>query len=252
MLLCCCMAAAGNNNGAGAAAAGQAGNLQHVPLGATATESGGGGVGETAAADSPSTIGQLSDMTLAQKSIHQTLPRYYNHRLITLDVHVILQTESGGSVVSSNCTIPLEVATRMLDLAMMSDLYLLCVVSSDEEERVIRTAVENAGLIQSSGCTEERIERVKTIPSHKLMFASTVIGKRAMIRQLEPHVHIDHDFETVKELDRFKQIKRLLYFPKDDSSPNVAAPGLEIEATSNILQGTSFSTFFDLLAINAG
>lgn len=67
-------------------------------------------------------------------------------------------------------------------------------VSSDVGEAVVRGALEAAGVIGLNS---------RQVPPHRLILCETLGGKVAIVRQIEPELHIDGDHLTVNELQRF-------------------------------------------------
>eukprot|EP01137_Pigoraptor_chileana_P014963 Opistho-2@70266 len=77
---------------------------------------------------------------------------------------------------------------RLLVLATMYDIYIIAQCDSDEAEANITDALEREGVFKAD------------IDKRKLLFCSTSVGKAHMARQLEPHLHIDGDTQSVTML----------------------------------------------------
>mgnify|MGYP001124212768 CR=1 FL=1 len=69
----------------------------------------------------------------------------------------------------------------------------------------------------------------------RLLFCSTPEGKVSIVRQIEPDVHFDAQWETIWELQRF--MKRLVHV----SGAGGEVPG---QASSNVQRAASFAGFF--------
>lgn len=69
------------------------------------------------------------------------------------------------------------------------DLYLLCHVSDDIGEALVRGALEHAGV---TGAAPGQV------PPHRLLFCGTLAGKVSMVRQLDPELHVDAHPQTVR------------------------------------------------------
>ena len=67
-------------------------------------------------------------------------------------------------------------------------------MASDVGEAVVRGALEAAGVLGSGK---------RQIPPHRLVCCETLQGKVALVRQLEPELHVDADHRTIEELQRF-------------------------------------------------
>mmetsp|Transcript_11750 Transcript_11750/g.17793 ORF Transcript_11750/g.17793 Transcript_11750/m.17793 type:complete len:198 (+) Transcript_11750:126-719(+) len=76
-----------------------------------------------------------------------------------------------------------------------SDVYLLLEAHSDQEEEQARKRI-----------SENLIKSNITIPSHRFLFYSTEIGKKAMARQLQPHLHIDGEKVICEAMNPFVKV----------------------------------------------
>jgi hypothetical protein len=89
-------------------------------------------------------------------------------------------------------------------------------------EGMARRVLINAGLTGTSG-----------VPLHRILFCSTTVGKTAIVRQINPHLHCDSESETVIALSKFNyKILQVV----DDKGP----------AASNVLRSDSLKSFFDV------
>ena len=105
-------------------------------------------------------------------------------------------------------------------LVSATDLYLITVVSSDEEEERARAALQAA--VQAG------------VNATKLLFCSTSTGKSSMIRQLEPAMHIDDDGTLLESIQRF--VPRLLLISLDGATT--------ISQPHNMQTSSSLRAFF--------
>ena len=53
-------------------------------------------------------------------------------------------------------------------------------------------------------CKLLRLNGLSMISDHRILRSSTTIGRIAIVRQMEPELHMDFDEEVVNELKRFK------------------------------------------------
>eukprot|EP00301_Raphidiophrys_heterophryoidea_P015786 c24631_g1_i1.p1 GENE.c24631_g1_i1~~c24631_g1_i1.p1 ORF type:complete len:209 (+),score=38.87 c24631_g1_i1:60-629(+) len=67
-----------------------------------------------------------------------------------------------------------------------TDVFLITLVASDEDEAAVLRALENAGMFDQGN-----VDKIKCV------FCSTVPGRSSIVRQLEPHIHIDTDIDLV-------------------------------------------------------
>jgi hypothetical protein len=75
--------------------------------------------------------------------------------------------------------------------AKMCDLYVVSRVRDDAMEGEVRTALREAGVFAAG--MDER----------KVLFCETADGRVSVVRQLEPHLHIDRRADIVTSLQRF-------------------------------------------------
>jgi hypothetical protein len=108
-------------------------------------------------------------------------------------------------------------------LAKMCDLYVITRVPNDETERAVTDALRDSGIF-SAGLDER-----------KALFCETEDGRISMVRQLEPHLHIDGDPEIVAALQRFIKFVALVL---------PSAAGLERPTGANVLKFDSLEAFW--------
>ena len=96
--------------------------------------------------------------------------------------------------------IPSGIAVVKDMLICKRDVYLICHVQDDVGEAVVLGALEHHGLI---GESEHQV------PVHRVIFCSSQLSTVSIVRQLEPHMHVDGDKEIVQELSRFLNAQQL-------------------------------------------
>lgn len=135
-----------------------------------------------------------------------------------------------GVLIEENSANQLQEAVTMKELAMdimkhvllYTDVYLVAQVLDEVAQAVVLGTLEASGLVG---------REASMIPCHRVLFCSTSEGKVAIVRQLDPDLHIDGDAETVEALKRF--IPLLLHIPASGNSlvggTNVqVAPSLDV------------------------
>ena len=78
--------------------------------------------------------------------------------------------------------------TSIIRLSDISIVFLLCKATSDEQQMKLQGVLDTA------------VTCVANIPSHRVLFYETVIGKIAIARQLKPVIYIDNDADTCDSL----------------------------------------------------
>ncbi|GAB4813351.1 hypothetical protein N2152v2_000397 [Parachlorella kessleri] len=149
---------------------------------------------------------------------------------VTISTPGVLLDESGAAELEESATVrpgAAEVLRQLLSTGGKGPaVYLLTHVEGDVGEAVVRGALEHAGLVGPAR---------GQLPPHRLLFCSTPEGKVSIVRQVEPDVHFDAQWETIWELQRF--MKRLVYV----SAAGGDVPG---QASSNVQRTASFAGFF--------
>jgi hypothetical protein len=108
-------------------------------------------------------------------------------------------------------------------LAKMCDLYVITRVANDEAERAVTSALRDAGIFNAG------------LDERKSLFCETEGGRISMVRQLEPHLHIDSDPHIVAGLQRFIKFVALV-LPR--------ASTLDWPAGANVLKFDSLEAFW--------
>ncbi|CDJ60883.1 hypothetical protein, conserved [Eimeria maxima] len=75
-----------------------------------------------------------------------------------------------------------------LSLCATCNVYTILKVDSDEEEQRILKALEDCGAFDAG------------LMRHRVMFCSSQSGAVAMIRQLQPHAHVENDTWIAEQL----------------------------------------------------
>lgn len=181
------------------------------------------------------TIRPFETMSGAQRQLHKALPfsALHHRRTITL------------TLPSCHFLTEVGVRERLGDFLQLGDFYLVIVVATEDEEQAYMAALEASQLISQDPhktTIRDNTTTTTTLPRHKVLFASTAIGKHAILRQLHPTVHIEFERSTVLELDRFKQIERMIYLSRTEALLTTD------QLSSRIQQGRTFTSFFEALA----
>ncbi|GJD07299.1 Peroxisome biogenesis protein 22 [Galdieria sulphuraria] len=109
-----------------------------------------------------------------------------------------------------------------LQLISLFEVFLIIRVSSDEEEVSCRNALEVTGTFQSG------------LHPAKVLFCETLQGTTAIVRQLEPQMHIDSNPSVIVDLERF--IQRLVYIGSGGFCSRMNKPIVLLEQLADIFQ----------------
>lgn len=115
-------------------------------------------------------------------------------KTVTLSVPGVLLEQWEPSQLEEEATVRPDAAEIIKEMASCMNTYLMSQVSSDIGEAVVRGALEAAGVIGKGP---------RQVLPHHLILCDTLKGKVAVVRQIEPELHIDGDHNTVSELQRF-------------------------------------------------
>lgn len=130
----------------------------------------------------------------------------------------------------ATATVKADIVEVLQALAGSFEVYFITLCSSDSEQEQVHNALRTAELIGP-----ERPASGRTfISDHRSLYCSTVVGCTAIVRQLEPDLHIEGSSETVASLARF--IPRLLHV----QSPNTPSAS----GSANITSTSSLDVFF--------
>lgn len=81
-----------------------------------------------------------------------------------------------------------DILTCIIRLSDISMMFILCKATSDEQQMKLQ------------GVLDTVVTCVANIPSHRVLFYETVIGKIAIARQLKPLIYIDNDADACDSL----------------------------------------------------
>ena len=119
---------------------------------------------------------------------------------------------------SPSSVLEMQIIDIFREAANISKLHVI--VFDDSVDGILeartRGVLEAAGLVGTG---------VGQVPSHRILACSTTAGKVAIVRQIEPAIHLESESAVSAELNRFKQ--RLL---------TLQPPPLEGNLVSHILQ----------------
>eukprot|EP00736_Rhodelphis_marinus_P012290 Rmarinus@m.21014 len=115
-------------------------------------------------------------------------------------------------------------------LVRASNVYLISQVDDDDSEAHVRTCLKEAGLFDAG------------LDPKKVLFCSTVLGKSAIARQLDPALHIEKSPEVVLELQPYLHMLALVQSPASPHTPasNDSNPSFR----SNVIRVPTFSNLF--------
>lgn len=117
---------------------------------------------------------------------------------ITGSIFQNASTHSGSHAIHRPLDVRLTAVPYLKRLAEKCDLYIIVHIANDASEIAVKDALRNAG-IYSAGMDER-----------KTLFCETVNGRVSMVRQLEPHLHIDPNPDIVTNLQRFVKFVALI------------------------------------------
>jgi hypothetical protein len=127
------------------------------------------------------------------------------------------------------------VAEAIQALGAAADTYLLLSVGNEAEAKAAEAQLDSLGAVRKAGSYEG-------VPRHKIMLCSTVPGLIAMVRQIEPRLHISRGpdpSDAKMELLRF--IPSVLQLEPGRTEPGVGSWAVD-EAKSPI--ASSLSVYF--------
>ncbi|RHY40941.1 hypothetical protein DYB34_012547 [Aphanomyces astaci] len=117
-------------------------------------------------------------LTPTQKKLHAHLPLKAGVRPICLAGNVLLDSPTSRTFAEAAIAI-------VVDLIAVSDLFLLFHVQSEADKRDILHAVSQVPQFAWHPATQTGLQ------VHKILFCSTVAGNIALVRQIEPVVHVE-------------------------------------------------------------
>ncbi|KAL4442723.1 hypothetical protein ABPG77_006717 [Micractinium sp. CCAP 211/92] len=176
------------------------------------TSAAGGPAAAAAAAAAPKPPGAAAAVSPAAAVAR----RLAGVRCITLSLPGVLLEESSPAELEESASLHAGAADVLREVAsQVPGVYLMCHISDDIGEAVVRGALEHAGLLGSGR---------GQVPPHRVLFCGTLDGKVSLVRQLEPDLHFDGHEKTVSDLQRF--VKQLvLVQPPGAAGSSAAAAG---------------------------
>lgn len=102
------------------------------------------------------------------------------------DLGPLFEKDAEGALVVRTAAAP-----YLKRFAKMCDLYVISRIADDEGEATIRSALEAAGVFAAG------------MDPRKVLFCETADGRVSVVRQLEPHLHIDRRADIITSLQRF-------------------------------------------------
>lgn len=132
----------------------------------------------------------------------------------------VFERANDGALVVQQAALP-----YLMRFAKMCDLYLISRVSDDSGEAEVRSSLQAAGIFEAG------------MDARKVLFVETSNGRVSVVRQLEPHLHIDGRFDIVLALQRF--IKFVAFV-----APGAAARSDAPTTASNMFMYDTFESFW--------
>lgn len=115
-------------------------------------------------------------------------------RRVTLSLPGVLLHEASPAALQESATVLAAAVPLARELLRAADVYMLVHVEDDVGQAAVTGAMEAAGLVG---------HLPSQLPPQRLLFCSTQAGKQAIVRQIEPDLHVDNDDLTVDGLRRF-------------------------------------------------
>jgi len=121
--------------------------------------------------------------------MHAQLPLRHGIRSITLSGNTLFNNATEKNL--TEMTLDLFKASSvemLLELSTISELFLIFLVQSKEEQKHILS------LLRATQVLEYNEQLQRGIKPHRILFCTTTIGKIALVRQIEPLIHIEGKF----------------------------------------------------------
>lgn len=143
-------------------------------------------------AHAPNAVSTVT-LTRQQLRLHRSLPSRHGARTITICADALLQHKESDAIAWKNE----DVSSVLGDLLQIADVYLLYVVAGGDDEKKNKEVIERIrGFIASSVVAfDDKTKRGLKI--HKVLFCTTMTGKIAFVRQIEPQFHVEGAFSTL-------------------------------------------------------
>eukprot|EP00241_Pyramimonas_parkeae_P012707 CAMPEP_0114260102 /NCGR_PEP_ID=MMETSP0058-20121206/20275_1 /TAXON_ID=36894 /ORGANISM="Pyramimonas parkeae, CCMP726" /LENGTH=276 /DNA_ID=CAMNT_0001375249 /DNA_START=50 /DNA_END=880 /DNA_ORIENTATION=+ len=140
------------------------------------------------------------------------------HRLTISLSSVLYFVETDPSALSIAATVRSETVDAIKSMARMCEVFFITHVQDDIAQERVQAAIQEAGL---AGPSKTQVGSA-CIPLQRVLFCGTSVGCTAIVRQLEPDLHIEGSAEVVKSLAPF--VPRMLFItdePQSASNSNV-------------------------------
>lgn len=147
-------------------------------------------------------------------------------RKVTISSLGPLTQEWSSTDLQEGATLRSEAVEVLRELCACTDAYIVTQVQDDVGQAVLMGSLEAAGLVG---------DQPGQLRPHRLLFCSTLDGKMAIVRQIEPDLHIDGSAKTIDDLKRF--MPQLLHIQQ----PGTQAAG---QGSSNVIVSSSLKAFF--------
>ena len=133
----------------------------------------------------PSTLGREMREVAGQNIALKNVGR------ITISVEsIIIHAKTPEEILEGVTTVEKGVGHVKDMLEQSKEVFLLCHVESDLGEAVVLAALEHAGLLGE--------QQQQQIPVHRVLFSNQKMSKVSIVRQLDPHLHLEADPEIVR------------------------------------------------------
>ncbi|OQR99728.1 hypothetical protein ACHHYP_04639 [Achlya hypogyna] len=131
-------------------------------------------------------------LTAAAKVLHARLPLRQGVRSICLSGNALF-----SSPLAEATSMDPHLAQRIADFAAVSDVFLLFLVRDEAEKALVLPLLNATPQLRWDPATQSGIQ------PHRLLFCTTVVGKIAFVRQIEPVVLIEENREVAAKLQPF-------------------------------------------------
>eukprot|EP00298_Acanthocystis_sp_HF-20_P012637 c19988_g1_i1.p1 GENE.c19988_g1_i1~~c19988_g1_i1.p1 ORF type:complete len:196 (+),score=71.15 c19988_g1_i1:29-589(+) len=159
----------------------------------------------------------ITTTTTNNNNIKQTQPKKPR---VTISTSMILTKSENGDFSISN-----EVVEAITKISSKCDIFLITRVDTDSEEQLAHKALQDSGIFQN-GLVNEL----------KAIYCSKEEGRISIVRQIEPHLHVDGSEDIVKALQPYT--KKICFISEQSQFPpgkNVSSfPNLKIFSDSSL------------------
>ncbi|KAH9116707.1 hypothetical protein AeMF1_009353 [Aphanomyces euteiches] len=173
---------------------------------------------------------RVDSLSPNQKSLHARLPVKLGVRPISLSGNSLFEDRRAHTI--SQATVQL-----LVDLIAVSDLFLLFKVDGEAEMKAIQLAIRNVPELTWNPKIQSGIQ------THKLLFCSSVAGKIALVRQIEPVVTIEDNKDVVLGLRPF--LPSIVYI----NATGEILPPAQSTQRDNVDTHPSLEAYYKLLTV---